>query len=251
MPGGKYKATGLGIPQGSFGPVERFLDQHGLPDGREKIAREHLALKYEKIKTLVQPGALNEGIHVVRKISDGQKSVMKVVKFNEEDGRVLLREIEILHILKHPNIVAFVDGYIPRAKAGYAELYMEYCDGGSLQDLLDHYIRYNQGYKFPSRAWEFVPESFIWLVFLSLAKALAYLHFGIPDEDRRSPPIPLGADNWPCIMHRDLKLENVLLKNKPSPSSAYPIVVLADFVSSSPPYEAVEANLFHRDCVPK
>ena len=205
------------------------------------MPQESLAHKYKLIKELTNNGALNEGIWEVEKLEGqraGKRCVLKKIKFDRKAGRLLLREIEVLHALKHPNVVGFIEACIPRGSEGIAELYLEYCDRGSLQDLLNTYVGYNKDYKHDTwrdRPWAYIPEGFIWHVFRSLASALAYLHDGVRHDDLDDPP--RRKKTWPYILHRDIKPDNILLKSKPSNSdtlpqrSNYPTVVLADFVS--------------------
>lgn len=232
----------LAQPEGSFGPIDRFFEQHGLPEERKQLAKVSLMKDYKVIKQLKVCGALNQGILVVEKKEGsraGKRYVLKRIAFDPREGRILLREIEILHVLKHPNIIKFIDGCIPRGPRGVAELFVEYCDRGNLQDLLNKYIEYNEEYEEYDHPYEYIPESFVWHVFRSLASAMAYLHFGVSHDDLDNPPT--RNRDWPYIVHRDIKPENILLKSAPPTSSSssdsrrlqrssYPTVVLADFV---------------------
>ena len=240
MPRPHHTPVTLEAPKGSFGPRDRFIDQHGLPGRRKEISETSLKHKYKQIKKLNDTGALNEGIWKIQKL-EGQRAgklcVLKKISYSREEGRLLLREIEILHVLKHPNIVGFIEACIPRGSEGIAELFLEYCDQGDLQNVLSKYIKYNMDYCLPYHPWEWIPEGFVWHVFRSLASALAYLHYGVRHDDMDNPP---RIDRrWPYILHRDIKPENILLKSRPSNSdtlpqrSNYPTVVLADFVSLS------------------
>ena len=223
-------------PRGSFGPITRFADQHGLPRGRREIYLCGVAPGYAIVKQLTTPGLLNEGIFLVEKFEGrraGERCILKRIAFHERtNGREQLREIEILQVLKHPNIVKFLDGCIPRGPRGIAELYIEYCDRGNLQDILNRYIKYNKAYDYEHHPYENIPEAFLWETFRSMASALAYLHFGVDPDDLDNPPAV--NEEWPYFLHRDLKPENILLKSNPGTRSGegYPTLVLADFVSS-------------------
>jgi calcium/calmodulin-dependent protein kinase I len=107
-----------------------------------------------------------------------------------EDLLALRREAKIIQSLDHPNIIKFVD-YIEDRDKIY--LIMEQMDGGQ---LLDRIAMKNTYTEFEARHTIKV-----------LLNAVKHLH-----------------DH--CIVHRDLKLENVLLSNKSDEDS---VIKIADF----------------------
>ena len=90
-------------------------------------------------------------------------------------------EIMILNQLKHPNIVKLYDVKI---KKDYVYLVMEYCNGGTLLEALNNYKKM-YGRPFTEKIVQFLMKQIL--------SAVDYLHKN-------------------GIIHRDLKLENILLK---------------------------------------
>ena len=235
--------------------IWRIERQYGRPKGRPKISLSSLEQKYIKEKTLDEgegrgTGALNQGVYLVKHRKSGVRCVFKKIVENES----LEREILFLQVLRHQNIVEYLDAYITNDIPKELGLFMEFCDCGSLQDLLEKYVSHNEANPpEPSSEPARIPESFIWHVFHSLANALQYIHHGIRGEDHREPPEPLSAKKWPVILHRDIKPDNIFFQTvpgqndrllfyphwplqefNPTPTdcpSSYPKVVLADFVS--------------------
>ena len=136
------------------------------------------------------------------------------------------REIKLLHSLRHPNVVAFkgwgfygVDnsplGTHSDKDADSHALFLaeECCAGGSLSDLVNREMC-GAGWRYGGK------EALSWL--LDIAKALEYLH----DEDT-GPGI---------VLHRDLKLANVLLATKHVPSAPPPAARVVDFGIAKPVY---------------
>lgn len=224
----------------------RFEKTYGTPAGRSGISTVSLERRYDVEKTL-DPGdpaaggvgACNGGVFVVRNRKSGKRCVHK--KIPSQHKSVLEREILLLQVLRHPNIVGYVDAFITEHHPVRLGLYMEYCDLGSLQNLLDSYCSH-----YPA----FVPESFVWHILHSLTSALQYLHHGIHATDHRDPPKPCDRRVWPIILHRDIKPDNIFLRSigdekslfyphwpfgssqaiKTRHPSSYPKIVLADFV---------------------
>ncbi|KAI4201426.1 MAG: hypothetical protein LQ350_003264 [Teloschistes chrysophthalmus] len=151
-----------------------------------------------------------------KRLNDGKHFVCKVMKnaFGvsiDKDGKP--REIRILRdILGDHRRLIKVNWW--ESKNSTTTIWYNYCSGGDLDRLVDAYITHESH----------IPEAFIWHVFLQLADAFAFIHFGY---DR------LSIDGRPYkgfkpIIHRDVKPANVFLKPIDYPNG-YPNVVLADF----------------------
>jgi len=102
-------------------------------------------------------------------------------KLNQEHGETnFKRELEILHKMNHNNIIK-IKNYLNTKK--HYHIVLEYCNGGDLESYCREYIRTN---KHP------LNEFYIQKILLQIAPALQYMHSN-------------------KIIHRDIKLQNILL----------------------------------------
>ena len=114
-------------------------------------------------------------LYATKKISLEMISQEQLFKEN------IKNEIMILNQIKHPNIVEL---YEVKVKKDYVYLIMEYCNGGSLLEVLSNYIKMHER-PFTEKIVQFLMKQIL--------SAVDYLHKN-------------------GIIHRDLKLENILLK---------------------------------------
>ena len=101
-----------------------------------------------------------------------------------ENKKRLLYEIDILSHLNHPNIIKFYD---LKKTVNNWYIVTEFCNGGSLTDNLKKYMAH---YQKP------FPEEVVQYLMKQIVGAMQYLHLN-------------------KILHRDLKLDNILV-NFPS-----------------------------------
>jgi len=112
--------------------------------------------------------------------SDNKIYAVKFIEINEDDGGDLQNEIDILKATdKCANVVKYYGSYL---KENYLMIVMEYCDGGSVLDVM----------QVCNRA---MTEQQISSICLHVLRGLSYMHSN-------------------KILHRDIKAGNVLLSNK-------------------------------------
>lgn len=146
--------------------------------------------------------------HVLKRIAVSDQSMLAEVK----------KEVDIMRLLKgHPNIVHFIDAAWHKMPNGMFEVFilMEYCPGGGIIDMMNRRLR------------ERLTEAEILQIFVDVCESVAYMH-------NLRPP----------LLHRDLKVENILQSSQ----SSYK---LCDFGSatavSRPPSNMQELRLLEAD----
>ncbi len=117
----------------------------------------------------------------------------------------LYAEFSILNSLRHPNIVAYYHREHLKTTQDL-HIYMEFCGGGDLSQVIDKLRRNNQ----------YAEEPFVWSMFAQLVTALYRCHYGVDAPEvgenvmgpRKVTNQPLRSKNQLMILHRDLKPEN-------------------------------------------
>ncbi|KAI9672703.1 MAG: hypothetical protein M1831_000138 [Alyxoria varia] len=140
---------------------------------------------------------------------DGGSAVLKRVAVPDKEALASMRtEVETMKRVKgHKQVVSYIDSHASQLKGGGYEVFllMEYCAGGGLIDFMNTRLK--------NRLTE--PE--ILEIFGDAAEGVACMHY-------LQPP----------LLHRDLKVENILISTTPS-SKMYK---LCDFGSAAPPRPA-------------
>ena len=156
-------------------------------------------LKYEYISTIGKGSYGIVGLYKDRKVKSMKYAIKSIKKdfFNLNSIENTLKEIEILRSLDHPNIVKYFESY---EDENYLHIVMEYIPGESLYNI----IKKNNNKKINFK------EKEIKEIILNLLKVVSFLH-------------------KKKIVHRDLKLENILF----SIPNDYSSLKIIDFGLSS------------------
>ncbi|KAL6871983.1 serine/threonine protein kinase [Trichoderma novae-zelandiae] len=149
-------------------------------------------------------------------------AVLKRVAVPDKEAlRSMRTEVETMKRLKgHEAIVTYIDSHASELKGGGYEVFllMEFCDGGGLIDFMNTRLQHR------------LTEPEIVNIFADIAEGVACMHY-------LKPP----------LLHRDLKVENVLITNTPAGKR----FKLCDFGSAAPPRAApmtvVDCRLMDED----
>ncbi|KAG9228872.1 kinase-like domain-containing protein [Amylocarpus encephaloides] len=164
-------------------------------------------------------GAMNGGVHVVKLPKVNSLYIRKIFKRDRPSLEMALREIQLVRKAQHSAITVYHAAF--HAEGIGASLYIEFCDRGSLKDLIKAYSKHIGDNPLPS-----VPEGFVWHAFGGLTDALAYLKTGTSYIGKNTAPVP----SWNPILHRDVKPDNILLRSRSTlASKRYFYCVLSDF----------------------
>ncbi|KAL1882778.1 hypothetical protein VTK73DRAFT_903 [Phialemonium thermophilum] len=138
------------------------------------------------------------------------QAVLKRVAVPDKDSlRSMRTEVETMKRLKgHRPIVTYIDSHASELRGGGYEVFllMEYCNGGGLIDFMNTRLQHR------------LTEPEILAIFADVAEGVACMHY-------LKPP----------LLHRDLKVENVLISVSPSGQRKFK---LCDFGSAAPPRPA-------------
>lgn len=211
-------------PQGPFG-VPAPIGPRGAPVGtfaagtKVQVGNHRVVVE----KYLSEGGFAHVYLVRLPKPVDGvDQAVLKRVAVPDKDHLTSMRtEVETMKRLKgHKHIVRYIDSHASQLKGGGYEVFllMEYCSGGGLIDFMN------------TRLQNRLTEPEILEIFADVAEGVTCMHY-------LRPP----------LLHRDLKVENVLI-SKSGSSKTYK---LCDFGSAAPPRSAAscaaEGRLIEED----
>ncbi|KAG6108152.1 hypothetical protein E4U31_007883 [Claviceps sp. LM219 group G6] len=210
-------------PHGGFAP--HVMPSHGAPAGTFSPGTK---IQVGSHRVVIQK-YLSEGgfahVYLVKLSSpiDGNDlAVLKRVAVPDKESlRGMRIEVETMKRLKgHRPIVTYIDSHASELKNGGYEVFllMEFCDGGGLIDFMNTRLQHR------------LTEPEILHIFADVAEGVACMHY-------LKPP----------LLHRDLKVENVLIVKHGS-SKRFKV---CDFGSTAPPRPApttvVECRLMDED----
>jgi AP2-associated kinase len=201
VPSASYKSP----PPASNAPQGTFLPGTKVQVGSHRVVIE---------KYLSEGGFAH--VYVVRVPRDNHKhelAVLKRVAVPDKEHLANMRtEVETMKKLKgHKHVVTYMDSHASQLKGGGYEVFllMEYCSSGGLIDFMNTRLQHR------------LTEPEILKIFGDVSEGVACMHY-------LKPP----------LLHRDLKVENVLIAK--SASSGAPVYKICDFGSSAQPRPAAK-----------
>ena len=154
---------------------------------------------YYKINKVIGQGAFGT-VFKAFELCSGRRVAIKQVKIDSHNKNLVLKEIDVLKKVEHPNIVNY---YNFLKEDNYIFIIMEFLEGGTLKE----YIQENSNNITEDIAREIIKQ---------ILSALSYLHYSCD------------------VCHRDIKPENIMFSEKNNISS----LKLLDFGLSSDSFES-------------
>ena len=154
---------------------------------------------YYKIQKIIGKGAFGV-VYKAFELCSGRIVAIKQIPVNAENKKSVIKEIELLKNLEHPNIVKY---YNFLKEDNHIYIIMEYLEGSTLRQ----YMRDNS---------DNITEDIAREIIKQLLNALSYLHYSCD------------------ICHRDIKPENIMFTEKDNISH----IKLLDFGLSSDSFES-------------
>lgn len=187
----------MSISSGPVAPAGTFLPGTKVQCGNHRVVID---------KYLSEGGFAHVYVVTLPKPVDGkEKAVLKRVAVRDKEQLAEMRnEVETMKRLRgHKQIVKYIDSHASSLKNGGYEVFllMEWCNGGGLIDFMN------------TRLQNRLTEPEILTIFTDIAEGVACMHY-----------------LKPALMHRDLKVENVLISTEGKSRT----FKLCDFGSAAP-----------------
>ena len=154
---------------------------------------------YYKIIKAIGKGAFGI-VYKAFELCSGRRVAIKQIKIDNQNKNLVLKEIEVLKKVEHPNIVQYFNFL---KEDNYIFIIMEFLEGGTLKE----YIQENKNN---------ITEEIASKIIKQIFNALSYLHYSCD------------------VCHRDIKPENIMFSEKNNISS----IKLLDFGLSSDSFES-------------
>lgn len=191
--------------------------EHGPGHGGQQVGGSGYVMGYKLIRQLV-PGGQADAVAVVEDERQEKLYVAKKLCVNRNPMAVRA-EVTTLRIIAHfqaqQNLNLMVDVAFRRGhNLGACVMILEYCDAGTLQDLIEHHNRNENP----------IHEGFLWHTLKSITNGLSFLHSG-----RLSTNSQL-IDGWDPIYHLDIRPANIFLSTE-GQRGPYSRIVIRDLGS--------------------
>ena len=158
-----------------------------------------LVESYYKIQKIIGKGAFGV-VYKAFELFSGRMVAIKQIPVNSENKKFVIKEIELLKNLEHPNIVKY---YNFLKEENHIYIIMEYLEGSTLREYMKDNI-------------DKIDENIAREIIKQILNALSYLHYSCD------------------ICHRDIKPENIMFTEKDNKST----IKLLDFGLSIDSFES-------------
>ena len=138
---------------------------------------------------------------------DDEKLIVREI-FEDAENQVNSSAIEdIVKLLSHENVVKLCGHSGFDQEGERRETIWEYSDAGTLEQYIDRRRRLAR--LLNPKQLEGLPESFDWHTFISLLRAVVYLHTGHTDYRSRNN----GPQDWMPVVHNSINPENIFYQS--------------------------------------
>ncbi|KAH7350386.1 kinase-like domain-containing protein [Pyrenochaeta sp. MPI-SDFR-AT-0127] len=184
---------------------------------------------FDTIRSLsaARNGGQNCGVYLVKSKRSDTKYIEKRVNRRSIQEGYAQREVQAMFQCRNsPHIICIETWDLDYCRLGYGSIFMQRCELGSLDLLIERYAR---------RRERLGDAGFLWKVIWDLSLALCFLWIGtdaVTTRNRAAMGRSISVQpHWNHILHRDLKPANIFLtwsNRMEADGCSFPTIVVGD-----------------------